>query len=389
MTVRSYSSLEMIEALVAFDTTSAKSNLDLIDFVDDYLKGHGVPTRRTLDDSGQKANLFATLGPEIEGGIVLSGHTDVVPVTGQPWTVEPFAITRRDGRLYGRGTSDMKSFSAVALALVPEALAAPLRRPIHLALSYDEEVGCIGVGRLIADIKQALPLPRIVIVGEPSSMKLVNAHKGIMTFNTRLTGKEAHSSQPHRSGNAIMAAAELVAFIARMAREKRAAADPDNPFEPPYTTFNVGLIEGGNAANIVPRHCSFSWEFRSVPGDDDEAILERFTRYAETEVLPVLRENAPDAEIVTEMQAQAPALAPETDSPAEALIRVLTGANQATVVSYATEGGHFQGAGLSTVICGPGSIDQAHQPDEFIEVSQVEACEAMLRRLIDWARSEA
>ncbi len=385
MIAKTYSALEMIEALIAFDTTSSRSNLALIDFVDDYLGSHGVPTRRTCDDAGAKANLFATLGPEIEGGIVLSGHTDVVPVEGQPWTKEPFRVTRQDGRLYGRGTADMKSFLAVALALVPVALSAGLTRPIHFALSYDEEVGCIGVNGLIADIKEALPPPRAVIVGEPSSMKLVTAHKGIATFETTVTGKEAHSSQPHRAGNAIFAAAELIGFLAELAREKREAAAADSPFEPPYTTFNVGLIKGGTALNIVPRRCCFTWEFRTVPGDDPAAIVDRFNRFADQQILPGLRAAAPDAAIATQVRSQVPGLAPETESPAEDLVRALTGSNLPSVVSYGTEGGLFQRAGMSTVVCGPGSIDQAHQPDEFIEVSQVEACEVMLRKLIDWA----
>jgi acetylornithine deacetylase len=384
MTSERLSPRQLIDRLVGFDTTSAKSNLALIDFVEAYLAGHGVPARRTVDSSGLKANLFATLGPEAAGGVVLSGHTDVVPVDGQPWTSDPFAVAERDGRLYGRGTADMKSFLAVALALVPEALAAGLALPIHLALSYDEEVGCLGVGRLIADVKAALPPPRIVVIGEPTDMKLVNAHKGVSGFKTRVTGREAHSSQPQRAGNAVMAAADLIAFIGRLA-EETAAGRRDERFEPPHTTFNVGTVAGGSALNIVPRHANFEWEFRLVPGDDGDAILERFQRFAEDEVLPRLRQNAPEADVVTETLSRAPPLTPESDSPAEALVRLLTGANRAGTVAYGTEGGLFQEAGFSTVVCGPGSIDQAHRPDEFIELAQVDACEAFLRRLIAWA----
>lgn len=375
----------MIERLVAFDTTSAKSNLALIDFAEDYLKGKGVPCRRTVDGTGKKANLFATLGPRIAGGVVLSGHTDVVPVDGQPWTSDPFRVTERDRRLYGRGTADMKSFLAVALALVPEALAADLKAPIHIAMSYDEEVGCLGVGDLIADVKANLPMPRMVVIGEPTSMKLVTAHKGISGFETRITGREAHSSQPQNAANAVMAAAELIGFIARMAEEKRGGTHQNERFEPPYTTFNVGTIEGGSALNIVPRHAAFRWEFRLVPGDDAEAILARFNRFAEEEVLPRLRAQAPEAEIATDILSQVPPLRPESDSPAEVLVRLLTGANRSETVAYGTEGGLFQEAGFSTVVCGPGSIDQAHRPDEFIELAQVEACAAFLRKLIDWA----
>ena len=376
---------EMAERLVGFDTTSAKSNLDLIEFVEGYLQGHGVPTRRTVDATGRKANLFATLGPEVAGGVVLSGHTDVVPVAGQPWTSDPFVAVPRNGRLYGRGTADMKSFLAVALALVPEALAAGLQVPLHLALSYDEEVGCLGVGDLIADVKAHLPPPRIVVIGEPTSLQLINANKGIAGFETSITGKEAHSSQPHRAANAIIAAAKLIGFLASLAEEKRQAGPKDGRFEPPYTTLNVGTVSGGNALNIVPRHARFAWEFRLVPGDDGDAIVTRFRRFAEQEVLPDLRRAAPEADIETKALAQVPPLTPEPDSAAEALVRRLTGANRAETVCFATEGGLFQEAGFSTVICGPGSIDQAHQPDEFIELAQIEACEAFLRKLIAWA----
>ena len=310
---------QMIERLIAFDTTSFESNLALIDFIEDYLAGHGVASRRTYDDAGEKANLYASLGPEAAGGVVLSGHTDVVPVAGQPWDSDPFSVVERDGLLYGRGTSDMKSFLAVALARVPEMLAAGLKVPLHLALSYDEEVGCFGAERMIADIKANLPQPRIVIIGEPTSMKLVNAHKGDGGFETRITGKEAHSSQPHRAANAIMAAAKLIGFLMRVAEEKRECGPRDERFEPPHTTLNVGTIEGGNALNIVPRHASFTWEFRTVPEDDGAEILARFNRFAAEEVLPRLRETAPEAAIETETLAWVPALVPEEDSPAEAL----------------------------------------------------------------------
>jgi len=385
MSAERFSPREMAERLVGFDTTSSKSNLELIDFVEHYLRSHGVAARRTADATGRKANLFATLGPEAAGGVVLSGHTDVVPVAGQPWTSDPFSPVLRDGRLYGRGTADMKSFLAVALALVPEALAAGLEVPLHLALSYDEEVGCLGVGDLIADVKAHLPQPRIVIIGEPTGMKLINANKGIAGFETSITGKEAHSSQPQRAANAIVAAAELIGFLASLAEEKRETGPKDGRFEPPYTTLNVGTVSGGNALNIVPRHARFAWEFRLVPGDDGEEIVDRFRRFAEQQVLPDLRRAAPKAQIETKALAQVPPLTPEPDSPAEALVRLLTGANRTETVCFATEGGLFQEAGFSTVICGPGSIDQAHQPDEFIELAQIEACAAFLRKLIAWA----
>jgi len=383
-----YTPVQMIEKLVGFDTTSAKSNMELIDFAEDYLQAHGLATRRTASEDGRKANLFATLGPESGGGVVLSGHTDVVPVDGQPWDSDPFQAVEKDGRLYGRGTSDMKSFLAVAMALVPEMRARNLSRPLHLALSYDEEVGCLGVGRLIDDVCANLPLPSMVVIGEPTSMRLVNAHKGCQVQRTTVTGLDAHSSQSHRGASAVMAAGRLVSFLADFAEEKKRQQD-DQRFEPPHTTFNVGLIEGGTALNIIPKRCSFTWEYRCLPDDDPAEIRARFEAYAADEVLPKLRESAPEAEIVTEQLARVPPLKPEGDSPAEDLVRRLTGANECAAVAFGTEGGLFQEAGMSTVVCGPGSIDQAHQPNEFIELSQVEACRAFLLKLADWAAGEA
>lgn len=380
-----YTPVEMIAALIGFDTTSAKSNLALIDFVADYLRGHGIASRRTASDDGAKANLFATLGPEVAGGVVLSGHSDVVPVAGQAWDSDPFEMVARDGRLYGRGTADMKSFLAIALALVPEFLARPLARPIHLAFSYDEEIGCLGVGRLIADLQANLPPPAAVIIGEPTSMGIASAHKGCYVQRTRITGKEAHSSQPQRGGSAILAAGELLHFLGRLARERRAAADPESRFEPPFTTFNIGVIDGGSALNIIPRDCAFTWEFRPLPGEDPDEVIARLDDFARSEVLPELREHAPEAAIVTERLAGVPPLRVEAEGAAEALLRRLSGLNDTIAVSFGTEGGLFQEAGFSTVVCGPGSIDQAHQPNEFVELAQIEACTALLRKLGDWA----
>lgn len=377
--------MEMIARLVAFDTVSSKPNGALIDFVEAYLRGHGVACRRTGDTGAGKANLFATLGPAVAGGVVLSGHTDVVPVADQAWDTDPFHVTERNGRLYGRGTADMKSFIAVALALVPEILAAAPKRPIHLALSYDEEVGCLGVPALIADVGAHLPAPAMVIVGEPTSMGIATAHKGCYVYRTAVTGREAHSAQPHLGGNAVLAAGALVHFIAGMAAQARAEAPAASPFEPPYVTFNVGRIEGGTAHNIVPRQCTFIWQTRPLPGVAAQGALDRFTAFAEAEVLPNLREFAPEATIATETLAGAPPLTPERNGAAEALVRRLTGLNATTAVSFGTEGGLFQEAGLSTVVCGPGSIDQAHKPNEFIDLDQIEACIAFMRKLAAWA----
>ncbi|HMA16436.1 MAG: acetylornithine deacetylase [Bacteroidota bacterium] len=375
----------MIDRLVGFDTVSAKSNLALIDFAQDYLESQGARCRRTLNGEGTKANLFATLGPEAPGGVVLSGHSDVVPVEGQAWDSDPFRVVERDGRLYGRGTADMKSFLAIALALVPEFQAQPLRRPVHIAFSYDEEVGCTGVGCMVRDIAANLPLPDMVIVGEPTDMKIVNGHKGCYLFETRVTGQAAHSSQPHHGGNAIFAAGRLIAFLAETAAERRAAAPDGSAFDPPYTTFNLGQVEGGKAINIVAQDCRFTWEFRPLPGEDTEVIVAAFEAHARDKVLPALREFAPSASIETQSLATVPPLAPETEGAAESLVRRLSGVNDTGVVSFATEGGIFQAAGLSTVVFGPGSIDQAHKPNEFITLAQVAACEAFLMKLRDWA----
>lgn len=373
----------MIERLIAFDTTSAKSNLPMIDFIEAYLAEHGIASQRSSDSEG-KSNLLATVGPEAPGGIVLSGHSDVVPVTGQTWSSDPFSVVRRSNCLYGRGTSDMKSFIAIALAQVPDMLAAGLARPIHLAFSYDEEVGCTGVGPMIALISRSLPKPAAVIIGEPTSMQLVTAHKGIATFETTIRGQAAHSSQPHRGGNAIAAAAEIIAFISGLAAQKRQNATDDGRFEPPYTSFNIGEIEGGSAINIIAADCRISWEFRPIPEDDPKVIEAAVQTHIDENVLPALREFAPEATIETRNLAAVPALRPEDGGPAEALVRQLTGANQCLAVAFGTEGGLFQDAGLSTVVCGPGSIDQAHQPDEFIELEQVEKCEAFVRDLTAW-----
>ncbi|GAB4355080.1 MAG: acetylornithine deacetylase [Kiloniellaceae bacterium] len=376
----------MIDRLVGFDTTSAKSNLALIDFAQDYLESQGARCRRTTNPEGSKANLFASFGPETAGGVVLSGHSDVVPVDGQPWDSDPFTVVERDSRLYGRGTADMKSFLAVALALAPDFAARPLQRPLHIAMSFDEETGCLGVGHLIDDIAANLPPPAMVIVGEPTAMRIVNGHKGCYVFETRVRGKAAHSSQPSHGGNAIVAAARLIAFLEELTEEKRRNAAADSPFDPPYSTVNVGEIAGGTAVNIVAQDCRFGWDLRTVPGDDVAASIAAFRAHTETVVLPILRRFAPDATIETVQKAGVEPLAPEDDGAAETLVRRLSGFNAAAgVVSFGTEGGLFQRAGLSTVVFGPGSIDHAHKPNEFIALDQVAACEDFMLKLRDWA----
>jgi acetylornithine deacetylase len=375
--------VDMITKLVGFPTVSRDSNLELIDFVRGYLAGHGVESTLVPNQESTKANLYASIGPAVEGGVVLSGHTDVVPVDGQPWDTDPFSVVERDGRLYGRGTADMKSFSAVALTLVPEILQRALSRPIHLALSYDEEVGCVGAPDMIRRIAAEVPRPAAVFVGEPTNMKVVTAHKGITVMETVVTGHEAHSSQTHRGVSAVMTGARLVAKLQEMADARAAGTPSALPFVPPYTSIHVGVIAGGTAPNIISRECRFTWDVRNIPEDDPHAVVEEFDRWCQEEVVPGMRAIAAGCGIVTEIQRGAPALGPEADGEAEALARRLTGHNATEAVPYAAEAGQFQEAGFSTVICGPGSIDQAHQPNEYIELSEVAACEAFLRRLMD------
>ncbi len=375
----------MVRRLVGFDTVSARSNLDLIRWIADYLDGHGIPARLTYDEGRTKANLFATIGPAEIGGVILSGHTDVVPVAGQPWDSDPFAVVERDGKLYGRGTADMKSFIAIALALVPELKSRALKRPIHFAFSFDEEVGCNGVHHLIADLPRGAARPRLVIIGEPTLMAVANAHKGSYVFRTTVTGLEAHSSQPQRGVNAIFAASEIIQFIAGLASEARAAGRPESGFVPPYTSFNVGMISGGTAANIIARECGFTWEFRTLPGVDPQALRDRVEDFIRSDLLPRLRQTHPGAAILTETTAMVPGLLPEFGSPAEELARQLTGANDTIVVAFGTEAGLFQAAGIPAIICGPGSIDQAHKPNEFIALEQIAAGLGFQRRLADWA----
>ncbi|HVH77736.1 MAG TPA: acetylornithine deacetylase [Stellaceae bacterium] len=380
---------QILERLVGFDTVSSKSNLALIDWVADYLDGYGIEARLTSDASGAKANLFATIGRPDRGGVILSGHTDVVPVEGQEWHSDPFRLSERADRLYGRGAVDMKGFIALALALVPRALERSLATPLHLALSFDEEIGCLGAPVLIRGLPEGVARPRLAIVGEPTDLGVANAQKGCNFLRTRVTGVEAHSSLSDAGVNAISAAAEIIGEIGRAAREARGRARPDSGFDPPFTSFNVGRIEGGNAFNIIPRHCEFLWEFRNLPEEDPAAIEGRIRDFVERELLPKMRERHSQSGVETEMVVAVPPLVPVADCPAQRLARRLTGADRVTTVAFATEAGHFQRAGIPAIVCGPGSIRQAHQPDEFIALEAFAAGEAYLERLLDWASGSA
>ena len=375
---RSAACLATIERLVAFDTESEKSNLALIEWIEGELLRQDVSFVRLPNRSGDKAAIFATIGPMVDGGVVLSGHTDVVPVAGQPWTSDPFALRRDGTRLYGRGACDMKGFVGVALAMTEEFRAANLRRPIHFLFSYDEETTCLGPVDAIARFGQDFPRPQCVIVGEPTSMQVADAHKSVTSYLTTVRGKEAHSSRPALGANAIEAACELVTEIYRFGAGLAGGSDR---FDPPGSTLSVGVIRGGTARNILARECSFQWEFRCEPEIAADAALQKMEAYAASVVLPKLRRRAPDAAIETVTQVAVPGLRAEPGSSAEALALRLARANHTIAAPFAAEAGRFQGAGVPTVLCGPGSIDQAHQPDEFIEIEEIESCISFMRRL--------
>ncbi len=372
--------LDLVKALIAFDTTSRDSNLALIDYAQSLLEKSGARCRRSYDATRKKANLFATIGPEGDGGYVLSGHTDVVPVDGQDWTLDPFKPEVRDGKLYGRGACDMKGFVGAALALAPEMARARLTRPIHFALSYDEEVGCVGVTGLLDDLKAQNLKPALAIIGEPTLMKIVGAHKGGAKLTTRCCGREHHSSQPERGANAVMMAGDFVHMLDSVWDELRADADPR--FDPPHSTVQANVIAGGTAVNILAKEAEITWEYRCLPDRDAAKIAERVAARAAAEVLPKYTARAPEARLETTLHARYPGLAMDEDSPAIRLARELTGANQVEAVAYGTEAGHFQNYGIPAVICGPGSIEQAHRPDEFCEISEIDACTAFLRKVI-------
>jgi acetylornithine deacetylase len=370
--------LDTVKRLIAFDTTSRNSNLALIEYAGHALETLGARVRLTHDDAGGKANLFATLGPHRDGGYVLSGHTDVVPVDGQDWSSDPFSADLRDDRLYGRGACDMKGFVGTALSLAPEFAKLDLKNPIHFAFSFDEEVGCVGVRRLIEDLRHADIHPALAIIGEPTEMRVVGAHKAGAVIETRAHGREGHSSDPRRGANAVMMAAEFVAALAAIGEDL--ACDRDEHFDPPYTTVQANMFSGGTAVNVLAREAKVTWEYRALPDRDTAAIMAAAHARAEA-IVPRYREGAPDARFETRLRAAYPGLRRDTKSPAVQLACALTGNNQVEAISYGTEAGLFQAAGIPAVVCGPGSIQQAHRADEFVALSELDACAAFLRRV--------
>lgn len=376
--------IEWIKKLVSFDTTSRNSNLALIHVIADWFQTHNISVRLTHDISGKKANLFATLPAQdgtVNGGIVLSGHTDVVPVDGQQWDTDPFVAVQKNERIYGRGTSDMKSFIAVILALLPDFLKTKLREPLHFAFSYDEEVGCLGAPLLITDFQQQGIQPRACIVGEPTEMRPVIAHKGINVFHCRVHGKAAHSSLTTKGCNAIEYAARLICHIRDLADELRLKGPQDEFYDVPFTSMTTNTIHGGTASNIIPEFCEFSFEFRNLPLMQPQDLIAKMEVYIRDHLLPKMKQETMDADIELDFKGSVPGLEGDEKSAIIALARALTHESKKLKVSYATEGGLFQQAGIPTIICGPGNIEQAHRPNEFVMLEQLQKCEAFLRAL--------
>jgi acetylornithine deacetylase len=383
-----HTSRTLLDRLIGFATVSRDSNLELISFVQQYLAELGVESELFHNAERTKANLFATIGPRDRGGIVLSGHTDVVPVDGQPWTVDPFRLTEKDGRLYGRGTADMKGYLASVLAAVPVFLERKLEVPVHLAFSYDEEVGCLGVRPMLAELEKRAHKPRLCLIGEPTGLQPVLGHKGKFAMRCHVKGAACHSAYAPYGVNAIQYAARLINQLESIGDELARPEHHDERFDPPFSTVQTGVIKGGRALNIVPAECEFDFEVRTVPGFDANSVADRLLRYAEAELLPKMRAVKADTGIDLQPLNAYPELATSPDSEAARLLAWLSGSSQFGTVAFGTEGGLFTQAGIPTVVCGPGSMEQGHKPDEFVTVDQLERCDAMLARLAQYAAQE-
>ena len=367
--------------LVAFPTVSSESNLEMAGYLAQRLTEAGARVEMIHNDTYTKANVFATLGPEEDGGIVLSGHTDVVPVEDQDWTSEPFAMREADGRLYGRGTCDMKGFIAAALATARDYSPDRLRRPLHFAFTYDEETGCFGGRALVEHLKTHDLRPALAIVGEPTGMQIIEGHKGCYEYTTSFTGLEGHGSAPDRGVNAVEYAVRYAARLMALHEDLRARAPSGSPFDPPWTTVNIGRLSGGVAHNVIANHAEVDWEMRPVQTEDADFVRDALRDYVEGTLLPAMRRVAPKAGIETTVIGEVEGLLPMPVNEARALVSDLTGGNSTGVVPFGTEAGLFQTLGLSVVVCGPGSIEQAHKADEYLEARQLSACIDMLSRL--------
>ncbi|MBY8915150.1 acetylornithine deacetylase [Nitratireductor sp. L1-7-SE] len=375
------STTRILSDLVGFPTISADSNLEMIAYASELLSALGARLSMTLDESGHKANLFATLGPEGDGGIVLSGHSDVVPVEGQDWASDPFAIREADGRLYGRGTCDMKGFIACTLAMAPHFAELDLKRPLHFAFTYDEEVGCFGARALVEELERTELRPSVAIIGEPTMMRIIEGHKGCFEYTTEFRGLAGHASSPERGVNAVEYAVRYISRLMALAEELKTRAPKGNRFDPPWTTLQVGTISGGAARNVIADHCAVEWEMRPVRNEDADFVKDRIRTFVEAELKPAMQAVFAGADIVTHVIGEVDGLEPVTESEARQIVSELTGLTEAEVVAFGTEAGLFQKAGISSVICGPGSIEQAHKADEFVSLEQLDQCLGMLERL--------
>ncbi len=374
---------QILSDLIAFPTVSVDSNLDMISYLAARLKDCGAKVEIFHDETGKKANLFATLGPEVDGGIVLSGHSDVVPVTDQDWTSDPFVMEERDGRLYGRGTCDMKGFIAATVTMAPHFAQRVTDTPVHFAFTYDEETGCIGAGHLVEALKERNIKPRLAIIGEPTSMRIIEGHKGCHEYSTRFQGLEGHGSAPDLGVNAVEYAARYVSRLLELKAKLTTMAPDTSRFEPPWSTVNVGAIHGGSVHNVIAPKAQVDWEMRPVQASDATFVKEALKAYCEDELLPAMRKVYPDAQIDTEVVGEVAGLIPEDDNEARKLLMKLTGANGADLVPFGTEAGLFQSMGMDVVVCGPGSIEQAHKADEFIALDQLADCLELLEKLGD------
>jgi len=377
---------ETLAALLAFDTTSRESNLALIGFIRDFLAQRGVAAELLYDEGGTKANLYARLGPAGDGGVLLSGHTDVVPVDGQRWTVPPFALTERDGRCYGRGSADMKGFIACVLASLDRFLAEPLRLPLHLAFSYDEEVGCLGVRSLVAHLQASPQKPALCIIGEPTEMAPVYGHKGKVAMRCHVRGRACHSAYAPDGVNAIEQAAALIGHISRVGASLRQTRD--TRFDPPFSTLQVGTIQGGAALNIVPQDCQFDFELRTLPDADAGAVLESIAAFARDQLLPAMQAQAPESDVTFQPLGAYPGLLTDPQGDFARWLAQWSGSDRFATVAFGTEGGLFDEIGMATLVCGPGSMAQGHKADEFVAADQLERCMQMLGNLCDWMRCE-